>query len=154
MTKVVAFSLLVLVMIAPGALGAEWLSDYGVALRQAEIEGKPLLIILDEPSTRAPKIEKVKFNEEAAEDALLKPYKLCRIDVSTEYGKRVAKAFKVSEVPLTVIIDRTASVQIYRKTGTIQLQEWKATLLTYREGRRPVRNVSTRFRSSRAFCST
>jgi len=151
MKKLLLLSFLMLLAAVPAARAAEWLTDYGVALRQAEMEGRPLLMLLHRPDL----VQKVNFAaEEAADDELLKPYKLCKIDVSTAYGRRVAAAFQATELPLTVIIDRTASVQIYRKTGAFQRDEWKTTLLTYREGVRPVRRVVSQWSGSRAFCST
>jgi hypothetical protein len=70
--------------------------------------------------------------------ALLGSYELCHVDVSTEYGKRVAQAFKATQFPHTAIIDRTGAVVLYKKPGAIAESEWSATLAKYQTGERPV----------------
>lgn len=118
---------------------AKWLDQYGAALQQTQAEAVPLLVVLEMPTTR---LQQVSLVTDSAEDALLKPYKLCKIDVSTEYGAKVAAAFAVQSFPHTVIIDKTASKQIYRKTGQFSKDEWTATLLKYQTGEVPARPAS------------
>jgi hypothetical protein len=109
-----------------------WLTDYGVALRQAHLEGVPLLVVLDDPADPSRCIEQVSAAGDSQE--LLKSYKLCHIDVRTPYGARTAKAFAAREFPRTVIIDNTASVQIFRKTGRFAAGQWRSTLAAYKDG--------------------
>ena len=82
-------------------------------------------------------MEQVSRSTDETQAALLAPYELCRVDVTTEYGKRVAAAFKVSEFPYTAIIDRTASVILYRKTGRFDTAQWASTLIHYQNGDHP-----------------
>jgi hypothetical protein len=117
--------------------GPTWLTDYGVALRQARLEGVPLLVVLDNPQQPRLRVEQVALTRGASDAALLEPYKLCHVDVRTPYGQAVARAFQATEFPRTVIIDNTASVQLFRKTGQFTASQWATTLTTYRDGRRP-----------------
>jgi hypothetical protein len=117
----------------------QWESDYGKALKATRAGDRPLLVVLDQPKEPQNPVKPVAFTEEAAisrEAELLAPYHLCHVDVSTEYGKQVAKAFGATSFPYTAIIDRTGSVIIFAKTGKIEVKEWEDTLLSYREGDR------------------
>ena len=75
---------------------------------------------------------------------LLSPYRLCHVDVTTDYGQKVAKAFKAKEFPHVAIIDKTGSVVIFRKTGQIKQDEWKKILTENKSGERsnPVSHVT------------
>jgi hypothetical protein len=153
---------LVVLLLAVGGDAAPpespWLADYGVALRQARLERLPLLVVLENPDLDGGRITQIKHTAEGEQDSLLARYKLCRIDVSSEYGHAVAKAFKVSQFPYTAIIDNTGSVQIFRKTGAFSAGQWSATLVRYQDGKRPTPPVYTRAyypsfsRSSGAMC--
>jgi hypothetical protein len=59
---------------------------------------------------------------------------LCRVDVTTDYGKRVADAFKVKQCPFTAIIDKTGQKIIYRKSGQLDDSEWVTALDTHKRG--------------------
>ena len=67
---------------------------------------------------------------------LLRPYNLCHVDVSTDYGKKVAEAFKAEDFPYTAIIDKTGSVIIFAKAGKMANEEWQGVLKKFREGDR------------------
>ena len=56
---------------------------------------------------------------EGEQAKLLGAYELCHVDVSTEYGKQVAKAFGATQFPHTAIIDRTGAVVLFKKPGQI-----------------------------------
>ena len=113
--------------------GQEWLSDYGVALREARIEQMPLLVVLHDPSDETHRVKQVKQTNGTLA-GLLKSYKLCRVDVTTAYGHSVAKAFKATSFPHTVVIDRSGSRQIFKKSGRLSTSEWTATLAAYKNG--------------------
>lgn len=141
MNMVTVLSLVVGGLLAGGEYRPEWLSDYGVALRQTQAEGKPLLIVLDDPADAARHVEQISYTEDRAQTELLRHYKLCRVDVSTEYGQKVAEAFGARQFPYTAIIDTEGEVQIFRKAGRFVDDEWTATLARYRNGQR--RTIST-----------
>ena len=113
-----------------------WMNDYGAALQVAREEGRPLLVVIED-AERGVRADAVKLSEAAADDALLAPYVLCRVDVGTSYGQQVAAAFKASDTPHVVITDRGARRQIFQRSGRMSSTEWRATLTAYRSGRRP-----------------
>jgi len=158
MTAVVTGLVISAALLAEVPTSNEWLADYGRALDQAEIEGVPLLVVIDRPARDDQRVSQVKNSEDQAQEALLSNYKLCHVDAETEYGRAVAKAFRASEFPHTVIIDRTVSTILYRKNGQFSTDEWQATLAKYRRGERETvaysnLNTSSR-RRGRLFCST
>lgn len=127
-------------MLAFGAMAAdaqEWTSDYGAALKVARAENRPLLIVIEDAGQPAVRAEQVKQVAAGAGDALLAPYVLCRVDVGTEYGRKVAASFRATRTPHVVITDRGARRQIFQRSGRMASSEWRATLTTYRTGRRP-----------------
>lgn len=138
-------------LLAAASETPQWESDYGKALAATRADDRPLLVVLDYPAKvaaeeTAASIQQVSLaNKEAAEpDAeLLKPYRLCHIDVSSDYGKRVAEAFHASSFPYTAIIDKTGSVIIYAKSGTLSEKEWSTTLTSYKTGDRTETMVMT-----------
>lgn len=138
MSSVLLTVLLASAVHAPDATAEfDWLSDYGTALRQAKREQVPLLLVLEDPSAGA-SIEQLGGEPGETEAPLLARYKRCRIDVGTPYGKKVAAAFHVKTFPHTVIIDKTASVQIYKKTGTFTAEQWRAALSDHKQGLRRI----------------
>ena len=81
-----------------------------------------LLVVLDKPNSKEARIEPALLSEDKAtsdNSKLLKPYRLCHVDVTTEYGQKVAKAFNAKEFPHVAIIDKTGSMVIFNKTGQI-----------------------------------
>ena len=65
----------------------EWQADYGKALATTRSENRPLLIVLDAPETA---VSADMLAAEGPNADLLKSYELCHVDVTTEYGKKVA----------------------------------------------------------------
>ncbi|HQU42857.1 MAG TPA: hypothetical protein PK867_08590 [Pirellulales bacterium] len=127
---------LCLLMLAGAAERTEWMNDYGEALEAARRAQMPLLVVLDHPARRAAHFDRVSLDDRPATDRLLGRYKLCRVDVATPYGQAVAKAFRASEFPTTVIIDKTARVQIFVRTGTLGTDDLRAALAKYQTGER------------------
>lgn len=112
-----------------------WMHDYGAALQVARAEGRPLLVVIED-AERGVRADVIKLSS-AADDALLAPYVLCRVDAGTAYGQKVAAAFKADRTPHLVITDRGARRQIFQRTGRMSSTEWRSTLTAYRSGRRP-----------------
>jgi hypothetical protein len=117
--------------------GAEWKSDYGDALRDARQAERPLLIVLDRPREPVSRVDQVNLVADATQAELLKPYQLCHVDVTTDYGRRIAKAFGASRFPYTAITDKTASVIIFESHDKFDAQSWVTTLASHRRGERP-----------------
>jgi hypothetical protein len=114
-----------------------WQTDYGKALEATRSDQRPLLVVLDVPSNPQASLDGELLAEDGQQAELLASYELCHVDVSTEYGKRVAEAFKATQFPHTSIIDRTGSVVIFKKPGAIAPAEWTATLTKYQTGDKP-----------------
>ena len=109
-------------------------TDYGEALASARRAKRPLLIILDSPQSRERRIEVAEVSQDSTQAELLQHYQLCHVNVATEYGKQVARAFRAKQFPHTAIIDKTGSVILFKKSGRMDTEEWVTTLLAYRGG--------------------
>jgi hypothetical protein len=120
----------------------DWQSDYGQALAATRSDQRPLLVVLDIPSNPQAALDGSLLATEGELGQLLANYELCHVDVSTEYGKRVAEAFKATSFPHTSIIDRTGSVVIFKKPGAIDATEWSTTLAKFQAGDKPVAQTS------------
>jgi hypothetical protein len=118
-------------------------SNYGDALQAARTTSRPLLVVISRDQGLPNSGGQADAGEEQVTTGLLDSYVLCQIDADTDYGKRVAKAFRVKEFPHSVIIDKTAKRILYRKTGQFTEQTWKTTLTKYQSGV-AVRPVSVR----------
>jgi hypothetical protein len=137
-------------MIAVGVLAGspqpvEWQADYGKALAATRAGDQPLLVVLDEPKSADARVEPALLREEAAvgqDSGLLRRYHLCHVDVSTRYGKKVARAFKARRFPHVAIIDKSGSVVIFAKSGKMAKNEWNEALRSHQDGTRPMRHVS------------
>jgi hypothetical protein len=113
---------------------ATWQADYGKALAATRSDQRPLLVVLDNPADAKTAIDPKLLSTEGDAAKLLKSYRLCRVDVSTEYGKKVAEAFKATQFPHTAIIDKTGSTVLFKKPGQIAGAEWQTTLAKYEKG--------------------
>lgn len=121
---------LLLLAAAPEAETPAWHPDYKVA-RPLAIEKKmPMLLVIDHPD--APH-HQISHNDQHAEQEsrLLMKYVRCRVDASTEYGAKVAAAFKVTKFPHTVVIDRSGRYQVFVHRGPMTDEEWMGALAGY-----------------------
>lgn len=136
--------------IASASSTTQWQADYGKALAATRSDHRPLLIVLDVPSDSATATEDEVTDGKPLEtideqSELLSAYQRCRIDVSTEYGKKVARLFGAKKFPFTAIIDKTGSVVLCKKTGQLTEEQWHATLATYQKGERKAPTIHTAF---------
>ena len=132
MTATMAIGLLAAAPKAP-----QWETNYGKALEETRSGQDPLLVVLDKPSSKEARLEPALLSEEKAtadSSNLLKPYRLCHVDVTTEYGQKVAKVFNAKEFPHVAIIDKTGSLVIFKKTGQIDSAEWQKILTNHKTG--------------------
>jgi hypothetical protein len=136
-TATVAIGLLVAAPQAP-----QWEESYGKALEATRAGQDPLLVVLDKPNSKEARIEPALLSEDNVSSdtsKLLKPYRLCHVDVTTKYGQKVAEAFNAKSFPHVAIIDKTGSVVIFHKTGKIASSEWEKILTENKSGARPVK---------------
>ena len=139
MINFVATATLAISMLAATPKTPEWDSSYGKALEATRAGQDPLLVVLDKPSSDEARIEPALLSENDASgdnSKLLTPYRLCHVDVTTDYGQEVAKAFDAKDFPHVAIIDKTGSVVIFKKTGQIKQDEWSKILTSYKSGDR------------------
>lgn len=140
MVSYLATATLAVSLLASTPQPLQWQADYGQALEATRAGDQPLLVVLDDPDAEQARLEPELLSHgeiSGAESDLLRPYHLCHVDVSTDYGKKVAKAFKAEDFPFTAIIDKTGSVIIFSKAGKLANEEWQDVLKKYREGDRP-----------------
>jgi hypothetical protein len=147
MVNFLATATLAISLMATAPKAPEWEQSYGKALQATRAGQDPLLVVLDKPNSKDARVEPELLSEDDVSgdnSKLLSPYRLCHVDVSTDYGQKVAKAFKAKDFPHVAIIDKTGSVVIFRKTGKIQQDEWKQILTQNKSGERssPVSHVS------------
>ena len=122
---------------ASSATGATWHEDYTSALKAARADRKPLLVVMHNPQQPQQVMRQASQSVREAE-TLLDNYHVCRIDVSSANGKRVAEVFRATQFPYTVITDRAAQKIVYRKGGSFSDAQWTETLADYRRGSKPV----------------
>jgi hypothetical protein len=126
-----------LVSAPPGPV--QWEPSYGKALEASRAVEHPLLVVLDKPENAEARVAPELLSPSAAdskEAEMLRPYQLCHVDVTTEYGQRVAEAFKAKTFPYVAVIDKTGSVILFSKAGKIATDEWGKVLSTYKSGDR------------------
>lgn len=119
-----------------------WIADYGKALTAARRDGRPLLIVLDKPGNPAESIDDSPILRAPRQQRMLAKYELCRVDVSTRKGKRVAEAFGATQFPFTAVTDTSCSVIVSRTAGKQTEQSWTRILLASQS--EPVAERSTR----------
>lgn len=115
-----------------------WEASYGKALQATKASNSPLLVVLDKPGDDQDGVSPELLTppgSEAEEVELLQPYTLCHVDVTTDYGKRVAQAFHATNFPHVAIIDRSGRNVIFRMTGKIGASRWQEALSRHRDGR-------------------
>src|SRR3954453_8329558 len=139
MMNFVVTATLAIGVLAAAPKAPQWETSYGKALEETRDGQDPLLVVLDKPNSKEARIEPALLSEDSPSSdttRLLRPYRLCHVDVSTEYGQKVAKAFKAKEFPQVAIIDKTGSTVIFKKAGQIKPGEWKEILTSYKSGER------------------
>jgi hypothetical protein len=128
------YAIAAIAALSPSAFAEQWHRDYGSALKAARSANKPLLVVLEMPSDR---LSEKGAATDLGSSALLKPYHLCCIDVSTSVGKQVAEAFGAQQFPYTVITDKDGKNIVHRKAGHYSKLDWSSMLMTYRDGQKP-----------------
>lgn len=112
-----------------------WHADYGKALAETKQDNQPLLVVLDVPGDEAKRLDPSLLSAESGAFPL-DSYALCHIDATTEYGKKVAAGFKVTEFPHVAIIDKSGSVILQRVSGDVTVAEWTKALKSHADGLR------------------
>lgn len=111
----------------------EWMEDYGQALTLTKRAQKPLLLVLHKPDDPLGRHQQ-SLRDDPTTRQLLAPYVLCRVDVSTRYGAKVAEVFQASEFPYTVIINPAGNKQLFKRVGRFAPQQWEEALKQHVDG--------------------
>lgn len=127
-----------------------WHADYGVALAETKQEAQPLLVVLDDPTDEANRLDPSLLKADSGAFSL-DSYALCHVDVSTEYGKKVAEGFKVTEFPHVAIIDKSGSVILRRVSGDVTADQWRQLLSQHQSG---ARSGATRYTVAKPIVTT
>ncbi|MCA9238971.1 MAG: hypothetical protein KDA37_02175 [Planctomycetales bacterium] len=136
-------TLVAAVAVTQGAQAPQWESDYGKALKQARSSDRPMLVVLDKPGREVD--AKLMSDPNAS---ALKKYDLCHVDVSSKYGKEVAKVFHATSFPFIAVADKEAEVLLHTHSGQISESTWNSTLVKYQTGEKPQRHVAYKPASS------
>jgi hypothetical protein len=156
MVSYLAIAFLSVGLLAGSPQSPAWEASYGKALEATRDGNSPLLIVLDKPGSDEARLEPELLGKEdvaSDETELLRPYRLCHVDVSTKYGRKVASAFRAKSFPHVAIIDKTGSTVIFRKSGKLQPEEWARILERHKSGDRSLaKSVSrTSYKPSESF---
>lgn len=112
----------------------DWSDHYANAKTQAAAEHRPLLVVLENSADPAGRFDQSALVDEGREVELLKHYRLCRMDINTPYGKRVAEAFGAKQFPFTAITDNSAQYITFRSAGAMSAENWAQTLEQRKKG--------------------
>lgn len=130
----------VMVLMVAGVTGngsesdLEWATHYGQARKSAQQVQRPLLIVLEDPEKPTAKFNDGKLASGEGQKELLENFTLCRVDVSTPYGKKVKEAFRADKLPYTAITDKSAQYITFRGGGAMKPSDWTAALSKHKEG--------------------
>ena len=112
----------------------EWSNHYANAKVQAASEHRPLLVVLEDSANPQGRFDERSLASRDSQVELLQHYRLCRMDVTTDYGKRVASAFGAKQFPFTAITDKSAQYITFQVNGAMSAEQWEQTLASRREG--------------------
>ena len=139
MNGVSAWLIFVGLMGAPDA-GTHWQSDYQRALQQAQRSRRPLLVKIEDLSlNRQESSPSVSTRNETIPANILDDFVLCRIDFSKPHGKEIAHRLGATSSPFTVIVNRSLTRVVYRRSGEIDPFEFEAVLVRVAERQPAVR---------------
>ena len=111
----------------------KWGDNYGEVKRIAAQKKMPVVLLLEDPSKPSTSFTEKELASNPEQVRLLQNYQLCRIDVTSNYGKSVAKSFKATSFPYTIMLDRSASYITLRKGEKMTPNQWASTLLANKD---------------------
>lgn len=109
-------------------VAASWTSDYAGALKAARTAKRPLVVVFENPNNPAQKLDQAVFAAGHPLDHATDRFELCRVDVTTKMGQRVAEAFGAANYPYTAITDRDVKVIVHRREGKPSARAWEQML--------------------------
>ncbi len=119
-----------------------WSDNYTEALKQTQETDKPLLVVIHDPQHAKSRSKYATDKPDATQAELLKHYELCRIDGTSEHGKKVVDAFQVESMPFMAVIDKSGTSVLCQYTGQLELEEWVEKLVAHKDGEIPAASVA------------
>lgn len=115
-----------------------WKRHYDVAKRHAQANQRPLVVVLENPTSTNEKIDETKLGGLNRETISKNKFELVRVDVNTDYGKRVAAAFGATKFPYTAVTDDRSIHIVYRKAGQMSDRDWRVALAKSTDGKETI----------------
>ena len=106
-------------------------------MKLARTTSRPLLLVMSRDQSWPTLGDQSPGQLSQTSRELLNAYVLCKVDTNSSYGKRLAEAFRVTEFPHAVIIDKTTKKILYSKSGRSTDGSWQVTLTKYQAGQAP-----------------
>src|SRR5438132_1651736 len=101
----------------PAHDGPAWLRDYAAAKDLVQIEHKPLAVFIGSGPSGWEKVAREGKPSKEIARLLAEHYVCLHVDSATDAGKRLAKAFEVSQETGLVISDKTGNLQAFCHEG-------------------------------------
>jgi|GEM_PF-3029925 len=123
-----------------------WQKHYDLAKEVAQQKARPLVVVLENPKVNSEKIDETKLCEKKRKQLTTDHFELVRVDVNTNYGKRVAAAFGAKQFPYTAVTDDRSTRIVFRKAGQMSEKDWTLALAKSaktKENRVVVKKVAT-----------
>lgn len=105
-----------------------WRKHYDLAKNVAQKKAHPLVVVLENPKLNSEKIDETKLCEKKRKQLTKDQFELVRVDVNTDYGKRVAAAFGAKQFPYTAVTNDRSTRIVFRKSGQMSEQDWTLAL--------------------------
>jgi hypothetical protein len=118
-------------LLASAPTGADWSESYHDALAAARKAQRPMLVVLEDPAEPERRVEQAACTPSLKRTRLLGRYQLCRVDITTPTGKKVAEAFGAEQFPHTAITDAGCKKIVFRKTGRFKSRDWWTMLASH-----------------------
>lgn len=118
-------------------------TDYGLAAKQGQKEGKPLAVFVGNGSGGWEKLCKDGKLGKEAKDYLFANYVCLYVDTTDRSGQELARAFKIHDGPGLVISDRTGELQAFRHAGTLSATDVERYLRRYADPKRVVQTTES-----------
>ncbi|MFO0916561.1 MAG: hypothetical protein U0795_26635 [Pirellulales bacterium] len=135
---------LMLAVTETGGAQVNWETHYGKAIESAREHSKPLVVVMENPAQPQQRLDENSLLQAAQAGEKLQGYELCRVDVSTDYGQKVAAAFGAKTFPYTAVSDQKSKYLTFRKAGQMSADEWNSALASaHRTARTTVQSTGS-----------
>jgi hypothetical protein len=143
--------------------GPVWITDYSEAKNVSQTEGKPIAAFLGSGATGWNDVSREGRLEKDAGRLLAKYYVCLYVDTASEEGRRLTRAFEMSESRGIVISSSQGKLQAFRHEGNLRNEDLKYYLerfsnpdlvVLHTESNPPERRYSTPATASPSYSTT